>query len=206
MDSLNELLDRIRQGDADALAQYVECQRAPLMSIIRRKMSGGLLSKVEPDDILQEVCTSAMQSLKDVDFADRDPFVWLCHLIDRRIVDSHRRFNARKRAAQQEVRISGGNATQGGGIIDMLVASVTSPSMAFSRQQKESRLWTAIRSLPEDQQQALTLRYVQNLSSKEIAEQLCKSDGAVRVMLTRSTRRLEKLMSEPKPSNENEFT
>ena len=195
----NELLmlNGIRDGNADALAQYVERQRAPLMSIIRRKMSGGLLSKVEPEDIFQEVCASAMQSLKDVNFADRDPFVWLCHLIDRRIVDAHRKFSAKKRAAQEEVRILGGNAEQGEGIIGMLVASVTSPSSAFSRQQEEARLWTAIRSLPEDQQQALTLRYVQNLGSKEIAEQLGKSDGAVRVMLTRATKRLEKLMFQP---------
>jgi len=196
MKAPESLIDRIRQGDVDALADYVQKQRLPLISIIRRKMSGGLLSKVEPDDIFQEVCTSAMQSLKDVDFADRDPFVWLCHLIDRRVVDAHRRFNAKKRAADQEVRMFGGDGGSQGGVIDMLVASITSPSMAFSRKQKEAKLWTALRSLPEDQQQALTLRYVQNLGSKEIAEQLGKSDGAVRVMLTRATKKLEQIMSE----------
>ena len=195
MEASNELLDRIRKGDVDALAEYIEKQRLPLISVIRRKMSGGLMSKVEPDDIFQEVCTSAMQSLKDVDFTDRDPFIWLCHLVDRRVVDAHRRFNAKKRAADQEVRMFGGDASQGG-VIDMLVASITSPSMAFSRKQKEAKLWTALRALPEDQQQALTLRYVQNLGSKEIAEQLGKSDGAVRVMLTRATKKLEQIMSE----------
>ena len=195
MEADNALLERIRKGDTEALAEYVELQRLPLISIIRRKMSGGLLSKVEPDDILQEVCTSAMQSLADVDFTDRDPFVWLCHLVDRRVVDAHRRFNAKKRAADQEVRMFGGDGSQGG-VIDMLVASITSPSMAFSRKQKEAKLWSALRSLPDEQQQALTMRYVQNLGSKEIAQQLGKSDGAIRVMLTRATKKLEQIMSE----------
>lgn len=190
-----DLLEQIRSGDVAALAAYVERQRPVLLAIVRRKMSGGLLSKIEPDDIIQEVCASAMQSLGDVDFEDRDPFVWLCHLIDRRIVDSHRRFSAKKRAAEQEVRIGAAADTQGGGVIDLLIASVTTPSMAFSRKRKESRLWSALRTLPEEHQRALTLRYVQNLSSKEIAKQLGKSDGAVRVMLTRATKKLEQIMT-----------
>jgi RNA polymerase sigma-70 factor (ECF subfamily) len=192
----DDLLTRVRAGEAEALGQYIEQQRAPLLAIIRRKMSGGLLSKVETEDILQEVCTTAMQSLASVDFGDRDPFVWICHLIDRRIVDAHRRFHARKRAATQEVRIAPGEHSQGG-IVDLLIASVTSPSMALSRKQKESRLWKALRQLPDEQQRAMTMRYVQNLPSKDIAQQLGKSDGAVRVMLTRATKRLEQLMCEP---------
>lgn len=199
MSTQAELIEKIRGADVQALAAFVELQRAPLLAVIRRKMSGGLLNKVEPDDILQEVCTSAMQSLGDVDFSDRDPFIWLCHLIDRRIVDAHRRFNAKKRAVQQEVRMGGVDGSQGG-IGDMLIASITSPSMAFSRKQKESRLWKALRSLPEDQQQAITMRFVQNMGSKEIASALGKSDGAIRVMLTRATKRLEQIMTQPEAS------
>lgn len=197
MSTQSDLLERIRAADSDALAEYVVQQRAPLISIIRRKMSGGLLSKIEPDDIFQEVCASAMQSLSEIDFHDRDPFLWLCHLIDRRVVDAHRRFNAKKRDVQQEVRMSAGGDDSQGGVVDMLIASITSPSMAFSRKRKESQLWRAMRSLPEEQQQALTMRFMQNMSSKEIAKELGKSDGAIRVMLTRATKKLEQLMSQP---------
>ena len=196
MRTQSELLERIRAADTEALAAYVEQQRAPLISIIRRKMSGGLQSKIEPDDIFQEVCASAMQSLKEIDFKDRDPFLWLCHLIDRRVVDAHRKFSAKKRDVQQEVRMAAGGDDSQGGVVDMLIASITSPSMAFSRKRKESLLWKAMRELPDDQQQALTMRYMQNLSSKEIAKEMGKSDGAIRVMLTRATKKLEQLMSE----------
>lgn len=201
MRTQKELLERICAADVEALAEYVEQQRAPLISIIRRKMSGGLQNKIEADDIFQEVCASAMQSLSEIDFQDRDPFLWLCHLIDRRVVDAHRRFHAKKRDVQQEVRMSAGGDDSQGGVVDMLIASITSPSMAFSRKRKENQLWQAMRSLPDDQQQALTMRFMQNMSSKEIAQELGKSDGAIRVMLTRATKKLEQLMTEAKDSD-----
>ena len=42
----------------------------------------------------------------------------------------------------------------------------------------------------------LRLRYLEGLPSKEIADRLGKSDGAVRVMLTRSLDKLQKLLAE----------
>jgi len=41
---------------------------------------------------------------------------------------------------------------------------------------------------------ALRLRYVEGLPSKQIAQQLGKTDGAVRVMLTRSINRLQAIL------------
>ena len=63
---------------------------------------------------------------------------------------------------------------------------MTSPSAAFSRNEREYRLLTALDQLPEDGRQALRMRYVQGMPSKEIAEQMGKTDGAVRVALART--------------------
>jgi RNA polymerase sigma-70 factor (ECF subfamily) len=49
--------------------------------------------------------------------------------------------------------------------------------------------------LPDDQQEGLRLRYVENLPTKQIAERLGKTDAAVRVMLTRSLKKLQKMLS-----------
>jgi RNA polymerase sigma-70 factor (ECF subfamily) len=56
----------------------------------------------------------------------------------------------------------------------------------------------ALDTLPEDQREALRLRYLVGLPSKEIAVKLGKSDGAVRVMLTRGLSRLQALMVDDK--------
>ena len=53
----------------------------------------------------------------------------------------------------------------------------------------------ALETLPADQQEALRLRYLRGLPSKEIALRLGKSDGAIRVMLSRGIARLQILLS-----------
>ena len=61
-------------------------------------------------------------------------------------------------------------------------------------QDDEARLYEALAKLPEDQREALRLRYVENLPSKDIAERLGKSDGSVRVMLTRALSKLQQIL------------
>jgi RNA polymerase sigma-70 factor (ECF subfamily) len=50
--------------------------------------------------------------------------------------------------------------------------------------------------LPEDQREAIRLRYLVGLPSKEIAQKLGKTDGAVRVMLSRSLAKLQEMLAE----------
>ena len=71
---------------------------------------------------------------------------------------------------------------------------MTTPSGALSRDQREFRLLEALKNLPEESQTALRLRYVEGLPSKEIANQLGRTDGATRVLLTRSLARLQELL------------
>ena len=167
-----------------------------MLAYIEGNMSSELRRKIEPQDVLQEVSISALQSLAEIDLSDRDPFLWLCQLAHRRIIDSHRKFIAsQKRSAQREVAQQGPAAETGkGDFFDMLVVTMTTPSQAFSRNQRHLRLEQALAALPDEAREALRLRYVENLPSKEIAERLGKSDGAVRVLLTRSLDRLQSLL------------
>ena len=64
------------------------------------------------------------------------------------------------------------------------------------RNAREARLLEALEKLPQEQQSALRMRYIENLPSKQIAERLGKSDAAVRVMLTRSLKKLHELLGE----------
>ncbi len=87
-----------------------------------------------------------------------------------------------------------------GGVIDLLAASMTTASQIFSRNVRQGRLSEALASLPEDQREALRLRYVEGLPSKQIAERLGKTDGAVRVMLTRSLNKLQDMLGTKRTS------
>jgi RNA polymerase sigma-70 factor (ECF subfamily) len=196
-DTEAELVHKIKSGDGQALATYIAERSPQLLSFIEKRMSDGLRRKIEPADILQEVTVSALHALGDVEWGDRDPFGWLCQQAERRIIDAHRHhFGAQKRAAGREVDVAARRAADdaGGGLADLIAASMTSPSAALSRQQKEFHMLAAMTSLPEEARTALRLRYVEGLPSKEIAGQLGKSDGAVRVLLTRSLQKLQEIL------------
>jgi RNA polymerase sigma-70 factor (ECF subfamily) len=179
----------------EALAAFLEERRAPLLAYIERQLGAALRRKVEPEDILQEVAAEALRSAASYSPAPGDLFGWLCQLAERRIIDAHRRFAARKRDASREVPLSGagGDETRAG-LINLLVASMTSPSQAFSRNQREQQLNAALLALPPEHRELLRLRFVERLPTKEIAQRLGKSDGAIRVLLTRLLRRLQQML------------
>lgn len=190
------LVERVRQKDRVGLVEFLDERRLPLLAFIGRQVGPALRRKIEPEDIFQEVSIDCLRSLPDVDLSERDPFGWLCQVAERRIIDAHRHFvGAQKRAASREQPLDvAPDRTGQGGLVDLLVVSMTSPSAAFSRNQREYKLMAALDQLPEDGRQALRMRYVQGMPSKEIAEELGKSDGAVRVLLTRSLKRLQDLL------------
>jgi RNA polymerase sigma-70 factor (subfamily 1) len=195
IDPEEKLIERIRAHDEQALAEYLTERRPQLSAFIERRLGTALRRKVEPDDLLQETSAEAIRTLPQADLAEREVFGWLCQIAERRIIDAHRKFIAsQKRDAGREVPIHASPDTSRGGLVDLLVASMTSASKAFSRNQKQIRLLAALEQLPPEQREALRLRYVDGLPSKQIAEQMGKTDGAVRVMLTRSLAKLQQIL------------
>lgn len=192
-----DLVERIREGDVQALADFIQLRRPQLLAYIERQLGGALRAKVEADDIFQDTSADAVRSLGGIDLGQRDPFAWLCQIAERRIIDAHRRYiGAQKRSAAREVPLgTPGGDTSRAAIIDMLVASMTTASEAFSRDARQMRIEEALNQMPPEQREALRLRYVSGLPSKQIAEQMGKSDGAVRVMLSRAVGRLQSILA-----------
>ncbi|MGE0609548.1 MAG: RNA polymerase sigma factor [Pirellulales bacterium] len=60
--------------------------------------------------------------------------------------------------------------------------------------ENEAKLVEAIAQLPEHEREAIRLRYLVKWSSKEIAIELKKSDGAIRVLLHRARSKLRLLL------------
>jgi RNA polymerase sigma-70 factor (ECF subfamily) len=191
----DNLIRRIRTGDQNAMAELMERYRGQLLATASRKMSDLLKRSVEPDDVVQEAMTYCLKTFSEIDCKSLDPMPWVHQVLERKIVDAHRHHAAQKRAADKGVPLSGATDSSPG-LIDLLIASITSASQAFARNRREERLMIAMQQLTQEQQDALRMRYVENLPSKEIADKLGKSDGAIRVMLTRSLRQLEELLDD----------
>ncbi|MBN9121022.1 MAG: sigma-70 family RNA polymerase sigma factor [Planctomycetes bacterium] len=174
---------------APALPELLERRRPELLAFIERRLGPTLRGKVEPQDIAQEVAIRALRASPP----DGDPFGWLCHLAERCIIDGARHFSAGKRAADRE---RAGHAPDGAGadLVALIAASVTSPSQAAVRSERQRRLDAALAALPDEHREVLRLRYGEGLATAEIAVRLNKSDVAVRVLLTRVVQRLQELL------------
>ena len=191
-----KLVARLRSGDEAALAEFVEANRPALLAFLNARIGSHLAKKTEPDDILQDACLEAVRSLDKAPLDTWDPLHWLFQICERKIIDAHRRhFASQKRDASREAAVGDGSE-DGGGLANLLAASMTTASEAFSRDQRQLRVLAAIDTLPEDQREALRLRYLVGLPSKEIAQKLGKTDGAVRVMLSRSLGRLQEMLGD----------
>ena len=198
-DSLQEqqVIEALKQGQTDLLADYILGKERPLSAFIDRNMSIALKKKLEPADILQEVTISALKSFSEIDFSQKTVFSWLCNLAERRIIDAHRTYvAAQKRSANKEQAIDAGGGQNEQGLVDMLAASMTSASMAYHKVEQEYELREALTQLTEEQQKAINYRYIQKLSSKEVAALLNKSDGATRVLLSRTLSQLQGILAE----------
>lgn len=197
MTSQDDLIDRVRTGDTNALAQLLEADRPRLLGVVERQMGDKLRRKVDPEDVLQDAITHCLKAFVEIDPADIDPIAWIHQVCERRVIDAHRHFfDAQKRDAGREVPLQGGRSTESNpALIDMLINSFTTPSQAFARGQREQKLLEAMQKLSAEQRDVLRMRYVEELPTKQIAERFNKSDGAIRVMLTRSVKQLEKLLA-----------
>jgi RNA polymerase sigma-70 factor (subfamily 1) len=193
-DASSPLADRVRAGDAAALAEFLEERRPALLAFVERRLGAALRGKLEPQDVLQELAIKSLHDLPRADLADRDPFGWLCHLAEQCIIDGHRHFAAGKReiAREQPGNVPVGEASQD--FIAMLTASLTSPTQAVARNERQTRLQQAVASLPDEHREALRLRYAEGLPTKEVAQRLNKTDVATRVLLSRLVQRLQELL------------
>lgn len=196
------LIQKIRQRDSNALAVYIEQNRLGLTGFLRSITGARLLNVVEIDDLFQDVSTSALQGLATAPFDEYEPLQWIQQIARRRVVDAHRfHFDAKRRDAgrQQSIHAPAGAAPDAMSLEQLLVASMTTPSAAMSQDNRISRMHGAISKLSDEQQAAIKMRYVEGLPTKQIAEKIGKSDVALRVLLSRSMRELEKLLADVKP-------
>jgi RNA polymerase sigma-70 factor (ECF subfamily) len=185
---------RMLKSDPTAFAAFLEQRRPALIAYVEGRLGSTLKGKVEAQDIAQEVAIKALRELPNSDLGDRDPFGWLCHLAEQCVIDAHRHFAASKRAAGREqagnVRVAEGSQD----FVSLLAASMTTPTQAVVRNERETNLRAAIASLPEDQREVLRMRYVEGLATKDIAMRLKKTDVSIRVMLTRLVQHLQELL------------
>jgi RNA polymerase sigma-70 factor (ECF subfamily) len=192
------LLDRVRDGDPDAVNRLLERHRAAIRHMIDRRMDRVIERRVDASDIVQDVMIEANRRLGDYLANPPMPFrLWLRHMARDRLIDAHRRHRvAGNRSLDREVSLraaDGGDQSQGDGMGQIADRELT-PAAAATWHELERRFAAAVELLEEDDRQIVLLKHFEHLSTAEAADALGLTKPAAGMRYLRAMRRLRVLL------------
>jgi RNA polymerase sigma-70 factor (ECF subfamily) len=192
-----ELVARAGRGDTAAREELLERYRDRLRQMVAVRLDRRLAARIDPSDVVQEAIVDASQRLSAY-LAERPlPFYpWLRRLAWKRLVKLHHRHLAvqRRCASREERRLAFLPDESALELAGRLVASGTSPSHHLVREELRGRVQTALKQLAEPDREVLVLRFLEQLSTREMAAVLGITEGAVKTRQTRALNRLGRLL------------
>ncbi len=183
----DELLNRARSGDQDALGELLKRQNRLLEQMANKEVNGRLQARLSAADIVQQTCLSAIRSFEDFQGENELQFAaWLRGVHERNVKDAVRQHvHAKKRAVSAQESLD-----------DAMTPSVAPQTASRKAMLAESnvQLDQALASLPDTQAQAVRLRHLEQLSLKEIANRMGSTDVAVASLIKRGLSTLRDLL------------
>jgi RNA polymerase sigma-70 factor (ECF subfamily) len=187
------LVERAAAGDGTARQQLLTRHRKQLKRMVAVRLSRRLAARVDPSDVVQEALAEAARKL-DAYLRNRPvPFYpWLRRLAWERLVKLHRRhIEAGRRSVTREEppALPDESALE---LADRLLAAEPGPAEAALREELRQRVRTALSRLAPGDREVLVLRFLERLSTADVASVLGITPGAVKL---RQMRALERLRS-----------
>jgi RNA polymerase sigma-70 factor (ECF subfamily) len=194
------LLERVRQGDSEAVNGLLDRHRAAIRRLIDQRMDKLVQRRVDASDIVQDVLVEANRRLGDYLQNPTMPFrLWLRHMARDRLIDAHRRHRvASTRSVDREVPLVTADDGDRSGV-DMagqIADRELTPAAAATWHELERRFASAVEELDEQDRQIVLLRHFEHLSTAEAADVLGLTKPAAGMRYLRAMRRLRILLGE----------
>jgi RNA polymerase sigma-70 factor (ECF subfamily) len=185
------------QGDRGAREKLLLRHRKRLRRMVAVRMDHRLASRIDPSDVVQEALVEADRLL---DHYLRDPplpfYPWLRQFAWQRLCHLHRyHIGARRRSMTREepweMPLPDHSALD---LARRLLADGTSPSRRLIREEMRACVRSALERLDPRDREVLVLRYLEGLTTAEIAAVLGIRSGAVKMRHLRALERLRGLL------------
>lgn len=171
-----QLLDRARAYDAEALAAIYDRYEAKIYSYVYHRVGNPSVAQ----DLTSQVFLRMLEAIQGERAWKTSFSGWLYRIAHNLVIDHYRR---RGRATQVSFDD-----------VPTLVAKTDDPEHAAERMLAAEGLRTAINRLTEEQAQVVTLRFLEDLSIAEVAAAMGKTEGAVKALQYRAVMSLRRLM------------
>jgi RNA polymerase sigma-70 factor, ECF subfamily len=194
--STHALITLAGQGDDDAQRELLERYRDYLRRMVASRLDRRLAPRLDPSDIVQETLAEAAERMGDyLRNQTLTFFAWLRLIAGEHIRDAHRRhLFAQRRSITRESRVPEFTDESTVDLVRQLMAHDTSPSNRLVRQERCDQVKEAMATLSPLDREALAMRYVERLSTAEMAEALGINEGAAKARHLRAVIRLRRLL------------
>jgi RNA polymerase sigma-70 factor (ECF subfamily) len=196
----HSILEKAKAGDDDAKGELLERFRPYLNVIAQRHLDDRLRGRLDFTDVVQ---TTFLEAARDFSAFRGDSIdsllAWLRNILRNNIHSAHQQhLGTQKRSARMEAKLSipsdsGGSSL---GMEHIVPADTSTPSQRVMKNEAAALLAGHLERIPETQQEAIRLRYIERLSLKDISEQMGKSEMAVAGLLKRGLRSLREYLGD----------
>jgi len=197
-DQTQKLLDDARAGTPEAVDHLLGKFREPLRQVVGLRLDPVLARRVDASDIVQDVLLEANQRLIEYLKSPAMPFhLWLRHLAQDRIIDTHRRHRqAQRRSIDREQNIhkpawSDESSVQ---LAAQLIDGEHTPASAALHAELQHRLNAALGELNDDDRDIILMRHHEQLSNQDVAAGLGLTEAAASMRYLRALRKLRAVL------------
>jgi RNA polymerase sigma-70 factor (ECF subfamily) len=196
----DDLLQRARGGDAQALADLFAHYRERLKRMIRLRLDRRLSGRVDASDVLQEAYLEVHRRYGEYrEKQDQLPFfLWLRLVTGQKLIETHRQhLGAKMRDAGQEVSLYRGALPQASSIslAAHLLGKLTTATQAAVRAEHKLLVQDALNSMDAMDREVLVLRHFEQLTNEETALALGLKKSAASQRYVRALKRLKDILS-----------
>lgn len=197
------LVTQASQGSRVAVEALLARHVPELRVYVHLKAGRAILSRESSEDLVQSVCRELLENLNGVEYRGEVEFrQWLFAKATNKILDRARYHRAEKRDVAREVEPpTAGTSSSFPSEPNAVYATLVTPSRVAIGREELRRMEAAFQQLPEDYREVILQAKVIGHSHSEIAEQMNRSPGAVRVLLHRALARLTALMDDASDEN-----
>jgi RNA polymerase sigma-70 factor (ECF subfamily) len=192
----DDVLERAARGDAEAVQQLLARHRDALKRMVAARLDRRVAARIDPSDVVQEALFEAARHLPGY-LRDRPVsfYPWLRQIARDRLVKLHHlHLRAGKRSVCREATalpLPDESALQ---LVALLAAPAAGQSSLLERAELRALVHDALARLDEQDREVLVMRYLEQLSTREVAEGLGISEGAVKMRHLRALERLRPLL------------
>ena len=189
------LVERAAGGDREAVEELLRRHLPGLRAYLRLRSGPVLRAKESCSDLAQSVCRDVLENLDSFRFPGEAAFrAWLYTTAMRKVADRAEYWRAAKRDARREALPASQRSPQHSEsdelrLLDCYRDLCTPSQQAMGREALE-RIERGFERLPDDYREVIVLARLAGLSRKEIAEQMGRSEAAIRNLLPRALAQL----------------